>query len=143
VAVLLPDVAWMQETTLWLAGLVAVLSLGSIFLGMVSIGTGRDYLPTRVRRLLSRVPASEEDHRLRGMSLVLNGAAMMIFALGITASTLATINRGSFPKGLFFVTTIAFLGAIACSIGSYMLYWRVRFVSTRESTNAQAGIPPA
>src|ERR1700674_827070 len=124
VAMLLPDVAWMQETTLWLAGLVAVLSLGSIFLGLVSIGTGKDYLPTRVRRLLSRVPASEDDHRLRGMSLVLNGAATTIFALGITASTLAMINRGSFPKGLFFVTAIAFLAAIACSIGSSILFLR-------------------
>jgi hypothetical protein len=118
-------------------------SLGSIFLGLISIGTGKDYLPTRVRRLLSRVPASEEDHRLRGMSLVLNGAAMTIFALGITASTLAMINRGSFPRGLFFVTTVAFLAAIACSIGSYVLYWRVRFVSTRASTDAHPGIPPA
>jgi hypothetical protein len=133
----------MQETTLWIASLVAVLSLGSIFLGLISIGTGKDYLPQRVRRLLSRVPASEEDHRLRGMSLVLNGAATTIFALGITASTLAMINRGSFPKGLFFVTTVAFVGAIACSIGSYILYWRVRFVSTRASTDTNPGIPPA
>jgi hypothetical protein len=133
----------MQETTLWIASLVAVLSLGSIAMGLISIGTGKDYLPMRVRRLMARVPASEGDHRLRGMSLVLNGAAMTIFALGITTSTLAMINRGSFPKGLFFVTTVAFLAAIACSVGSYILYWRVRFVSTRTSTDAQPGIPPA
>jgi hypothetical protein len=141
--VLLPDLAWMQQTTLWIASLVAVLALGSIVLGLISIGTGRDYLPTRVRRLMARVPASEEDHRLRGMSLALNGAAMAIFALGITASTLAVINRGSFPKGLFLVTTVAFLAAIACSIGSYILYWRVRFVSTRTSTDAHPGFPRA
>ena len=134
----------MQETTLSLASVVAVLSLGSMILGLYSITTGKDHLPKRTRRLLPRVPASEEDHRMRGMSLMLNGAAMMIAALIFTANLVAMLNRGAFPpEAWFFVTIVGLLAMLACSVGSHTLYWRVRFVSTRASTDAHPGIPAA
>ncbi len=54
----------MQETTLLLACAAAVLSLGSVMLGLFCTLTGKDPLPNRVRRLLRRTPASVEDFRM-------------------------------------------------------------------------------
>jgi len=50
----------------------------------------------------------------------------------------------AFPKAtVFLVTTVAALAAMACFIGAYTLGVRVRYVSTRASTGAQPGMPPA
>lgn len=50
----------------------------------------------------------------------------------------------TFPKDtVFLVTTVAALAAVACLIGAYILGVRVRYVSTRASSDAQPGMPPA
>lgn len=141
--------------TLSLISVAAVMSFVSVALGLFSTLTGKDPLPKRIRSLLRRVPASPEDFRLRGMSLTLNGAAVMLMA------TLITLNLGggpalggwsgyapspplAFPQAtVFLVTTVAALAATACFVGAYALGRRVRYARTRPSTGAQPGMPPA
>jgi hypothetical protein len=132
----------------------AVLSIVSVTVGLFSTLTGKDPLPKRIRSLLRRVPASAEDFRLRGMSLTLNGAAVMLISL-LTLNSVDRLAVGgwsgyapsaslAFPKDtVFLVTTVAALAAMACFIGAYTLGVRVRYVSTRASTGPQPGMPPA
>jgi len=140
--------------TLSLISVAAGLSLASVILGLYSTLTGKDPLPKRIRSLLRRVPASAEDFRLRGMSLTLNGAAVMLIASLLTINVARLALGGwsgyapsaslAFPKDtVFLVTTVAALAAMACFIGAYTLGVRVRYVSTRASTGAQPGMPPA
>jgi hypothetical protein len=150
------DEPGIQVITLSLISVAAVLSLVSVTLGLFSTLTGKDPLPKRIRRLLRRVPASAEDFRLRGMSLTLNGAAVMLMASLLTIylvgpllafggwSGYAPSASLAFPEDtVFLVTTVAALAAMACLIGAYTLSGRVRYVSTRASTGAQPGMPPA
>ena len=149
------DEPGIQAITLSLICVAAVLSLVSVTLGLFSTLTGKDPLPTRIRRVLRRVPASAEDFRLRGLSLALNGAAVMLLVSIITANVvvMSMLNPGivyfapsaslAFPKDtVFFVTTVAALVAVACFVGAYILYARVRYLSTRSSTRAKPGMPP-
>ena len=118
------------------------MSLVSVILGLFSVITGRDHLPWRIRYLLRRVPASAEDHRLHGMGLMLNGAALMLVMFGVAAGT-AGRHLGGFPSQVqFFVTAVAFVGSMALLAGAYTVSVRVRTVSTRASTDAHPGIPP-
>jgi hypothetical protein len=150
------DEPGIQAITLSLISVAAVLSLVSVALGLFSTLTGKDPLPKRIRSLLRRVPASAEDFRLRGMSLTLNGAAVMLIASLLTIylvgpllalggwSGYAPSASLAFPMDtVFLVTTVAALAAMACFIGAYTLGVRVRYVSTRASTGAQPGMPPA
>jgi hypothetical protein len=141
---LIPDLTWMQDTALSLASVAAVLSLATVVLGLFSVITGKDHFPLRFRRLLGRVPASVEDHRLHGTRMMLNGAALMLAELGATAGIFGGRGIAGFPNDvLFFMTMLTFLTAFACTIGSYSVGIRVRLVSTRASTDAQPGVPPA
>ncbi len=146
--------AVMQQISLSLAAVAAVLSLVSVILGLFSTLTGKDPLPKRIRRLLRRVPASAEDFRTRGMSLVLGGAAVMLIASILTTNVVGLTLSGvsgyapsatlAFPKAaVFLIGLVAALAAMACFVGSYTLMLRVRYVSTRASTGAQPGMPPA
>jgi hypothetical protein len=148
------DEPGIQVITLSLSSVAAVLSLVSVTVGLFSTLTGKDPLPKRMRSLLRRVPASAEDFRLRGMSLTLNGAAAMLISL-LTVNAVDRLAVGgwsgyapsaslAFAKDtVFLVTTVAALAAMACFIGAYTLGIRVRYVSTRASTGAQPGMPPA
>jgi hypothetical protein len=147
------DDAGIRVITLSLISVAAVLSLPSVTLGLFSTLTGKDPLPKRIRSLLRRVPASAEDFRLRGMSLTLNGAAVMLISL-LTINSVDRLAGGgwsgyapsaslAFSKDtVFLVTTVAALAAMACFIGAYALSVRVRYVSTRASIGAQPGMPP-
>ncbi len=148
------DEPGIQAITLSLISVAAVLSIVSVTVGLFSTLTGKDPLPKRIRSLLRRVPASAEDFRLRGMSLTLNGAAVMLISL-LTLNSVDRLAVGgwsgyapsaslAFPKDtVFLVTTVGALAAMACFIGAYTLGVRVRYVSTRASTGAQPGMPPA
>jgi hypothetical protein len=143
-----------QAITLSLISVAAVLGFASVIVGLFSTLTGKDPLPKRIRSLLRRVPASAEDFRLRGISLTLNGAAVMLISL-LTINSVDRLAVGgwsgyapsaslAFSKDtVFLVTTVAALAAMACFIGAYTLGVRVRYVSTRASTGAQPGMPPA
>ncbi len=148
------DEPGIQVITLSLLSVAAVLSLVTVTLGLFSTLTGKHPLPKRIRSLLRRVPASAEGFRLRGMSLTLNGAAVMLMALLLIIYLVGPLALGgwsgytpsaalAFPKDtVFLVTTVAALAAMAF-IGAYTLGVRVRYVSTRASTGARPGIPPA
>jgi hypothetical protein len=141
--------------TLSLISLAALLSFVSVTVGLFSTLTGNDPLPRRIRSLLRRVPASAEDFRLRGMTLMLNGAAVMLMVSLLTINVVNTLTRGSisgyvpsasvaFPRAtVFLVTTVAALAALACFVGAYVLGVRVRYVGTGPSTGTQQGTPPA
>jgi hypothetical protein len=143
-----------QVITLSLISVAAVVSLLSVTLGVFSIVTGKDPLPKRIRSLLRRLPASTEDFRLRGMSLTLNGAAVMLMVSLLTINVVDGLAVGgwsgyapsaslAFPKDtVFLVTTVAALAAIVCFVGAYALGVRVRYVSTRLSTDPAPGMPP-
>jgi hypothetical protein len=150
------DEPGIQAITLSLISVAAVLSLVSVMLGLFSTLTGQDALPKRIRRMLRRMPASADDFRLRGVSLLLNGAAVMLLVSIITTNVvvMSMLTPGvvyyapsaalAFPKDtVFLVTSVAALAAIACFIGAYILGVRVRYVSTRASTGPQPGMPLA
>jgi hypothetical protein len=148
------DEPGIQAITLSLISVAAVLGFASVIVGLYSTLTCNDPLPKRIRSLLRRVPASAEDFRLRGISLTLNGAAVMLISL-LTINSVDRLAVGgwsgyapsaslTFSKDtVFLVTTVAALAAMACFIGAYTLGVRVRYVSTRASTGAQSGMPPA
>jgi hypothetical protein len=89
------------------------------------------------------------------MSLTLNGAAVMLMASLLTINVVDRLALGgwsgyapsaslAFPKAtVFLVTTVAALATVACFIGAYTLGVRVRYMSTRASTGADPGMPPA
>jgi hypothetical protein len=94
--------------------------------------------------LLRRVPASADDHRLHGTSLMLGGAALLMTMLGVTASAAGSHTIVGFPgDAQVFVTVVAFLGAMALLAGSYTVSVRVRLVSTRGATDVHQEPPPA
>ena len=145
-AVLIPDLTWMQDTALSVAALAAVLGLANVLLGLFSVITGKDHFPKGVRlwRLYARVPASTEDFRTHGMGLMLNGTAVVLMELGLTANIAGAHGLRGFPgDALFLITGLAFLTSLACLAGSFSLGVRTRYVSTRASTDARSGAPPA
>jgi hypothetical protein len=140
---LMPDLAWMQNTGLSIAAVAAVLSLTNVLLGLFSVVTGKDHLPLRIRHLLWKMPASADDHRTHGMSLMLNGAAIMLVELGLTAGIFGSHGVRGFPADvMFFVTMLAFCASLALTVGAYSLGVRTRYVSTRTSTDTRPAIPP-
>lgn len=146
---------WPQATALLLASVAAVLSLASVILGLFSTLTGKDPLPKRVRRMLRRAPASIEDFRMRGMSLTLGGAGAMLMASIVATNVVGMVDISfgvayapasslELPKdAVFLIGVAAALAAIACFFGSYSLGIRVRYASSRASTDTQQELPPA
>jgi hypothetical protein len=149
------DEPGIKVITLSLISLAALLSFVSVTLGLFSTLTGKDPLPRRIRSFLRKAPASAEDFRLRGTSLMLNGAAVMMI---VSLLTVNVVNRlltlGSisympsaslvFPRAtVFLVTTVVALAALVCFFGAYVLGARVRYVGTGSSTGIQQGTPPA
>ncbi len=135
-----------QAITLWLSSVTAVLSLGSVVFGLFCTVRGKDPLPRRVRSLLRRIPASAEDFRLRGMSLMLNGAAVMLLVSLFAVDIVDGLTYGGgygpaeslvFPtETKFLVITAAVAVALALLIASYALSLRIRYVSTRLVTGS-------
>jgi hypothetical protein len=141
---LMPDLTWMQDAALSLAAVGGVLAVASVVLGLFSLITGKDHLPRSIRRLLWKVPASSDDHRTHGMTLMLNGAAVMMVELGVTAGIVGYHGLGRVSgDALFLITTLAFATSLACTVGAYSLGTRTRYMSTRGSTDSLPGIPPA
>jgi hypothetical protein len=147
------DEPGIQVATLSLLSVSAVLSLASVMLGLFSTLTGKDPLPKGIRRLLRRTPASVEDFHVRGMSLTLGGVGVMLIVSIITTNVVNMLNgiggyapsaSLAFPKAtVFLITVVVALSSMTCFVGSYILGVRVRYVSTRASTGAHPGMPPA
>jgi hypothetical protein len=138
----LPDIATLQLTAVWLSVAAGVLGLASMATGLFSVLTGRDHWPHILRRLRRRIPASEEDQRRNGMSLALNGAAVLIIVMGTSIENFSirdhTIGE---PLGTlrFVLTLIGLAGAMGCVIGAYVVSLTVKY--TYGNLPAQA--PPA
>ncbi len=146
-----------QAITLSLISLAAVTSLGSVVIGLYSVLTARDPLPHPIRSLMRRMPASAEDFRLRGTSLMLSGGAAMLIAADVAINIVAplalippslgfyTSESLAFPKGaMFLVTALTATAALALFVGAYVVSARVRYVSTRPSTgHRRLEVPPA
>lgn len=85
---LLPDLPTMQTYTLWLAVVASLLCLVSVILGLYSALTGKDHWPTQMSRLRRRVPASDEGRRRHGVSMMLNGGALLLVLFGVSMNAL-------------------------------------------------------
>ena len=96
-----------------------------------------------------------EDHRLRGISLMLNGAGVTLITSILASTVVQRSTSGSmgiayapdaslaFPNDtIFLVTTVAAVVAVALFIGAYDVSTRVRYTTNRPSTSTQQEIPP-
>lgn len=137
-----------QIITLSLISVAAVLSLAGVMVGLLCTVTGKDPLPRRIRSVMRRVPASAEDFRLRGMSLMLNGAAVILLVSLSAAEVVDRLTAGAgyapagslaFPTDtMFLVTAVAVAAAVALFIAAYAVSVRVQYVSTRVVTGARS-----
>ena len=136
------DPGSLQAWTLWAAVVAATLGFVSVVLGLFSALTGKDHWPKAIRRLRRRVPASEEDRRLLGVALMLNGAAMLIAIIGISMTALTAGDRVVEPLNtLRFLLTLIGLGAsVVCVFGAYGLLRRIRYTYGEASASEQPQI---
>ena len=141
---LIPDLTWMQDAALSMGSVAAVLSLTILLMGLYSVITGKDHFPRRLRRLLWKVPASPDDQRTHGLYLMLNGAAILLMELCVTAGIYGSHSVRGFPADvMFFITLLGFCAAFALTVGAYVVGLRTRYVSSRASADSHPGIPPA
>jgi hypothetical protein len=136
------DIATLQLTAVWLSVAAGLFGLASIATGLFSVLTGRDPWPHLLRRLRRRTPASEEDQRRIGMSLALNGAAILVIVMGISINNFS-IGDHSIGEPLntlrFVLTFIGLSGALGCVIGSYLISVTVKYADR----DLPADAPPA
>ena len=138
----LPDISTLQLAAVWLSVAAGVLGLASMTTGLFSVLTGRDHWPQILRRVRRRVPASEEDQRRNGMSLALNGAAVLIIVMG---TSLDNFSIGDHHIGeplntlRLVLTLIGLAGALGCVIGAYIVGVTVKYTYR----NLPAEEPPA
>jgi hypothetical protein len=136
------DPGSLQALTLWTAVVAAALGLVTVLLGLFSALTGKDHWPRAMWRLRGRMPASEEDRRMNGVALMLNGAAMLVIVIGFSTTALtAEIRVGEPLNTLRFLLTLIGLGAsMACIFGAYGLARRVRYTYGDASTQERPRI---
>jgi amino acid transporter len=137
----LPDPT-LQLTAAWVGLAAAVGGLVNLTAGLFSVLSGRDHWPQRLRHFRRRTPASQDDQRRHGLTLVLNGAAVLIIIMGISINIFGVRDhsQGEPLNTLrFLLTLIGIAGSIACVIGAYSLSLTVRYTDSRLST----GRPPA
>ncbi len=137
----LPDQG-LQTATLILAAVVSAVGLLTVLLGLFSLVTGRDHWPVPMRRLRRRTPASEEDFRVHGTYMMLNGGAMLLILLGVTMNALSIGSRVGEPANTlrFVILLIAIATSLACVVGAYTLGLRIHYVSSRTTTGDRAGL---
>jgi hypothetical protein len=130
---LLPDPATLQVATAWVGIVAGFIGLAGVLVGLFSVLTGRDHWPTALRRLRRRTPASQEDMRRHGITLVLNGAAVLIAVMGTSINNFSVQDHtiGEPLNTLRFVLTgIGVAGLLTCVIGAYSLSLTVQYKGT-------------
>ena len=136
------DIASLQLAAVWTSVVAGVVGLVAMTTGLFSLLTGRDHWPHILLRLRRRITASEEDQRRNGMSLALNGAAVLIIIMG---TSIGTFSLGDHRLGeplntlRFVLTLIGMAGAIACVIGAYSQSLTIKYTYG----NLPAEAPPA
>src|ERR1700686_3235673 len=137
----LPDIASLQLAAVWTSVVAGVVGLAGMTTGLFSVLTGRDHWPHILRRVRRRIPASEEDQRRNGLSLALNGAAVLIVVMGTSVNNFSIGDHtiGEPLNSLRFVlTVIGLAGALGCVIGSYAVSLTVKYTHR----NFPAAAPP-
>ena len=123
--------------SIWLAVVAALVSFAGLLVGLFSFTSGKDHWPAALLRVRRRVPATPEDHRMNGLGLMLNAAAMMPILLGIGLVDLGSqVRFGLGPeKDLLFLLQLIGLGAsLALIAAAYR---------TSRSVQYTYGKPPA
>jgi hypothetical protein len=136
------DITSLQLAAVWTSVVAGLVGLAAMTTGLFSVLTGRDHWPPFLLRLRRRTPASEEDQRRNGMSLALNGAAVLIIIMGTSINNF-TIGDHSIGEPLgtlrFVLTLIGLVGALGCVIGAYVVSITVKYTYR----NLPAEAPPA
>jgi len=141
----LPDIASLQLAAVWTSVAAGVVGLASMTTGLFSVLTGRDHWPHILRRLRRRIPASKEDQRRNGLSLALNGAAVLLVVMGTSINNF-TIGDHSIGEPLstlrFVLTLIGLSGAFGCVIGAYTVSLTVKYTHRNLPADAAPAKPP-
>ena len=135
------DDAALQLAAAWLTVGAALVGLMSLSLGLSSVLTGRDYWPRQLRRLRPKKPASPEDQRRYGISLLLTGAAILIILMGTGINIFGARDhsQGEPLNTLRFVLSlIGFAAALIFITAAYGIGLTVRYVDP----NLPAEAPP-
>jgi hypothetical protein len=141
----LPDIASLQLAAVWTSVAGGVVGLASMTTGLFSVLTGRDHWPHILRRVRRRIPASEEDQRRNGLSLALNGAAVLIVVMGTSINNFSIGDHSiGEPLGTlrFVLTLIGLSGALGCVIGSYAVSLTVKYTYRNLPAEAAPAKPP-
>lgn len=136
----LPDPATLQVAAAWVSLAAAVAGLVNLGLGLYSILTGRDHWPKQLRSLRRRVPASPEDQRRQAMTLVLNGAAVLIIVMGLSINTFGAHDHSQGEPLItlrFVVSLIGLAGAMACIIAAYAIGHDIQYTSPRLTPGSE------
>jgi hypothetical protein len=141
----LPEIASIQVAAVWTSVVAGVVGLAFMTVGLFSVLTGRDHWPQFLQRLRRRIPSSEEDRRRSGLSLALNGAAVLIVVMGTSINDFSIGDHtiGEPLNSLRFVLTlIGLAGALGCVIGSYAVSLTVKYTYRNLSAEAPPAQPP-
>ena len=135
------DVGAMQTAALALALTASVIALASMVLGLYSALTGKDHWPQQAGRIRGRVPASAEDQRAHGLSMVLNGCGALLILLAVTLTTVSIGSRAGEPMNTmqFLIDLIALIAALASVIGAHSFGSRVKYVHLHRGWPAKEG----
>lgn len=124
----------------WVSLAAAVAGLVNLGLGLYSIVTGRDHWPKQLRNLRRRVPASPEDQRRHSMTLVLNGAAVLIIVMGVSINTFGAHDHSQGEPLItlrFVLSLFGLAGAMACVVAAYAIGHDVRYTSARLTPGSE------
>ena len=119
----------MQTLSMGLAAVLTVLGLGLVAMGSWAAATGKNHLPEAIRRL-QRTPASEDQERLQGKSLILNGIAGLMAALLVLLFSLRWMDnsRSTASSGRFLIVIGVAAAYFICILAAYVLHKRVRWM---------------
>jgi hypothetical protein len=141
----LPDVATLQLSAAWIGLVAAVGGLVNLLLGLFSVLTGRDHWPQQLRRFRRRKPASQEDLHRQAISLVLDGAAVLIIIMGVSINIFGVQDHSQGEPLItlrFVLSLIGLAGAMACVICAYGIRRNITYTSTELRPAADSLSPP-
>ena len=130
---MLPEVAAFQLAAAWVALVAGVGGFANLLLGLFTVVTGRDHWPLQLRRFRRRKPASQEDLRRQAISLVLDGAALLIIIMGVSINIFGAQDHSQGEPLItlrFVLSLIGLAGAMACVISAFAIRRTVIYTST-------------
>lgn len=129
----------------WFVVIAVVINFVNLAAGLLSAVTGRPYLPGLLRRLRRSAPATPDDQRVLGMTLILLSVGqllMMVVVLVVITLAAAEGSGGRAPIiGLYLVILVGFVSSVACTFASLALGQRVRYVEQDPREEAVTRAP--